>query len=868
MDQLQQPDHRKIDDQYVLQRSGPRIIPIQPGNHGPIQSAQSHINHEVAQLHDNLQPHHQQVFVKSENQEILMENQYGQYKPLVSQNVSSPVASSSQNPGVQYQYSPSHAGQPVFLQSIQEHSQPQPTYQYDYSNQRKNPIQQAPPQQPFFLSFGAQQSPYMNRGAVSASSPSAIPVPIASSLPQVHSAPTIPASFQTHKRKKSRKGDHALPGDLGDNELKQLAFKTFNVPLTQLALNIKRLENEDVQTVEDSSPSIDAHSLKETKERQRQLFGMVWLLNSCESSPTAVVPRNRIYARYVQVCADNNLTPLSPASFGKLVRILFPNLTTRRLGMRGQSKYHYCGMKLNGDQNVQLQAHQQQHLYQPQPQSGLGITGLQSHLQVQSPISSSNSSVSFDDSPLSSHTPSYTPINSPSIGNSNSISDQLPLVSHLKYVPNLFALLNSNAGATSNPSLTIQLPSIYPYLPRDTDYDIADTLYSLYKVHVNSLFESLRFMQVDKLFSSFSNYNSILTAPVFKLYTHENITEWVRNCDVIMYKRMIRMLSKLQLQFLIPQEVLTQLKEIAAGFVKNVSNNLLNNKVSKNFVVMKLRLAKNFVNLLNRLIKVIETGQSASRILGDHSEKQAMLKDWIKLDMREIVSREIPCGEKNIEVLLHALDVDLQHLLNIGQDLANAASDIMFNISSYIAELPGKFNSINPRLFILLTSNLLTTCLREISLTSGQGFGAWWIVRCWIDEYLSWCFEIGGFLQEDLAPSTMDTVLASGQNSGGRNSGIDSSNSNEGRAPKGPDHGNDDPNISGLSASNLLVNENTSHVQNSNLSFGLVDLLDGSYGAEVSVNSSILGGNNFSSGMITSSTGELLLNYDHSTESY
>lgn len=40
------------------------------------------------------------------------------------------------------------------------------------------------------------------------------------------------------------------------------------------------------------------------------------------------------------------MSPLNPASFGKLVRIIFPGIQTRRLGMRGESKYHYVDLTL------------------------------------------------------------------------------------------------------------------------------------------------------------------------------------------------------------------------------------------------------------------------------------------------------------------------------------------------------------------------------------------------------------------------------------------------------------------------------------------------------------------------------------------
>lgn len=303
-------------------------------------------------------------------------------------------------------------------------------------------------------------------------------------------------------------------------------------------------------------------------------------------------------------------------------------------------------------------------------------------------------------------------------------------------------------ATSSNPHEPIQLPSIYPYLSKDADHDIADTLYSLYKVHVNSIFEALRYMQLKKLFSSFSTFNNILTAPVLKLYTTESLAEWVMKCDLIMYKKMIRMLSKLQLQLLIPQEQLLQLKQIADGYIKTLSTSLINSKVSQNFVMMKLKLAKHFVNLLNRLIKVIETGQPASRILNDNNEKNTMTQDWMKLDIHGIICREMPCNDNNIDTLTYILTGEVVNLIKVKLD--NEQAPTMSDFANYISNLPSRFPEVNTRLFLLLASNLLTTCLREISLLGGEGFGAWWIVRCWIDEYLAWSFEVGGFFQDDL----------------------------------------------------------------------------------------------------------------------
>jgi regulatory factor X len=54
------------------------------------------------------------------------------------------------------------------------------------------------------------------------------------------------------------------------------------------------------------------------------------------------------------MCGTERVSVLNPASFGKLVRIIFPNVQTRRLGVRGESKYHYVDLTV-------IEEKQQQH---------------------------------------------------------------------------------------------------------------------------------------------------------------------------------------------------------------------------------------------------------------------------------------------------------------------------------------------------------------------------------------------------------------------------------------------------------------------------------------------------------------------------
>lgn len=58
-----------------------------------------------------------------------------------------------------------------------------------------------------------------------------------------------------------------------------------------------------------------------------------------------------MYEHYQASCITNHLTPVNSATFGKLLRNVFPDLKTRRLGTRGQSKYHYCGIRVRTSQD-------------------------------------------------------------------------------------------------------------------------------------------------------------------------------------------------------------------------------------------------------------------------------------------------------------------------------------------------------------------------------------------------------------------------------------------------------------------------------------------------------------------------------------
>ncbi|CAI6363145.1 unnamed protein product [Macrosiphum euphorbiae] len=71
-----------------------------------------------------------------------------------------------------------------------------------------------------------------------------------------------------------------------------------------------------------------------------------WLMDNYEKAEGVSLLRSTIYDNYLTHCSETKLDPLNAPSFGKLIRSVFTGLQTRRLGTRGNSKYHYYGIRI------------------------------------------------------------------------------------------------------------------------------------------------------------------------------------------------------------------------------------------------------------------------------------------------------------------------------------------------------------------------------------------------------------------------------------------------------------------------------------------------------------------------------------------
>ncbi|XP_053566783.1 DNA-binding protein RFX6 [Bombina bombina] len=91
------------------------------------------------------------------------------------------------------------------------------------------------------------------------------------------------------------------------------------------------------------SPKKSITQVIKDKKKQTQLT-LQWLEENYIVCEGVCLPRCILYAHYLDFCRKEKLEPACAATFGKTIRQKFPLLTTRRLGTRGHSKYHYYGI--------------------------------------------------------------------------------------------------------------------------------------------------------------------------------------------------------------------------------------------------------------------------------------------------------------------------------------------------------------------------------------------------------------------------------------------------------------------------------------------------------------------------------------------
>ncbi|KAF8306471.1 hypothetical protein DL93DRAFT_215361 [Clavulina sp. PMI_390] len=94
------------------------------------------------------------------------------------------------------------------------------------------------------------------------------------------------------------------------------------------------------QGLEQLAANVRAATTTSASDRAKHIFVQAWLNANYAPYQDGNVPRQGLYNSYRRVCDEYRIPHVNTATLGKAIRLCFPAIKTRRLGVRGNSKYH------------------------------------------------------------------------------------------------------------------------------------------------------------------------------------------------------------------------------------------------------------------------------------------------------------------------------------------------------------------------------------------------------------------------------------------------------------------------------------------------------------------------------------------------
>ncbi|XP_069620245.1 transcription factor RFX3 isoform X5 [Ranitomeya imitator] len=454
-----------------------------------------------------------------------------------------------------------------------------------------------------------------------------------------------------------------------------------------------------------------------------------WLLDNYETAEGVSLPRSTLYNHYLRHCQEHKLDPVNAASFGKLIRSIFMGLRTRRLGTRGNSKYHYYGIRVKPDsplnrlqEDMQYMAMRQQPMQQKQRYKpmqkvdgvgdGFAGSGAQTGASVeQTVIAQSQHHQQFLDA-----------------------SRALPEFAE------------------------VEISS----LPDGTTFEDIKSLQTLYREHCEAILDvvvNLQFSLIEKLWQTFWRYSPTTTAdgttitetgnlsemesrlPKSKLILlckNESILKWMCNCDHVMYQALVEILIPDVLRP-IPSALTQAVRNFAKSLEGWLSSAMSN--IPQRMVQIKVAAVSAFAQTLRRYTSLNHLAQAARAVLQNTSQINQMLNDLNRVDfanVQEQASWVCQCDDNMVQ----RLETDFKMTLQQQSTLEQWAAWLDNVVTQALKPYEGRPSFPKAaRQFLLKWSFYSSMVIRDLTLRSAASFGSFHLIRLLYDEYMFYLVE-------------------------------------------------------------------------------------------------------------------------------
>ncbi|KAI6650169.1 transcription factor RFX4 [Oopsacas minuta] len=432
---------------------------------------------------------------------------------------------------------------------------------------------------------------------------------------------------------------------------------------------------------------------KHISNKQRRLNNhalFVWLEDNYQLKDDECLARSVMYNHYLDYCKRSKIFPVSPASFGKIIKQKFPELKTRRLGTRGQSKYHYYGVSIK-----------QQSLYYRSSDHKNGLSRFSTSLS--------------------------------------------------SYITTSIIPKSKKENCTSCfPSVKLRTPlpdfpdTSYLDLKPNTYKNKLDTFMIMYRTHCQRIMDSVIRANFEEVNDLMVHFWQGMPQHMLEVLNYSITLHIITVCDVMLYRVLGEVLIPASLQAL-PDSLLSDIKDFAINIKEWLFEAL--SDLPPKLMIRKIELAKNFSKILLRQTTLVMLAQTARGVLRNCDSVSQMLEDWRTLDFCDIslrltfVKKSRNSDDNN---LVRILSIELESLF-----IKQAPLDLYLEwIDSMINSLVVMPAGSNIKNFKALSRQVMLEWFfigriieEEMTIKSAPSFGCFRLLYLMLSEYIFFIIE-------------------------------------------------------------------------------------------------------------------------------
>ncbi|XP_077591122.1 MHC class II regulatory factor RFX1a isoform X11 [Stigmatopora nigra] len=457
-----------------------------------------------------------------------------------------------------------------------------------------------------------------------------------------------------------------------------------------------------------------------------------WLLDNYETAEGVSLPRSTLYCHYLLHCQEQKLEPVNAASFGKLIRSVFMGLRTRRLGTRGNSKYHYYGLRIKAGSSLLRLMEDQQHLAMRQQPFSQKQSRLKPVHKVEGMTNGTASGVGQQQ--LQQQT-----------------SGQVDISTQVQQYQQF---LDATRTLPEFPDIDIQGKP----LPEGIQLDHIKSFQLLYREHCEAILDvmvNLQFTLVETLWKSFWRFSQnqaedatlavhdesekrLPKSCLVLLCKYDPVLRWSRDCDNSLYQGLVEILIPDVLRP-IPSALTQAIRNFAKSLESWLTNAMMN--IPEEMVRIKVTSASAFAQTLRRYTSLNHLAQAARAVLQNTAQINQMLSDLNRVDfanVQEQASWVCRCEDRVVQRLEQDFKLTLQQQNSLEQWAA-----WLDGVVSQVLK-PHQHSPTFPKaakLFLLKWSFYSSMVIRDLTLRSAASFGSFHLIRLLYDEYMYYLIE-------------------------------------------------------------------------------------------------------------------------------